>query len=333
MIRLDDLVYDFLRKHSLLNVPGVLAVSGGPDSLALATAFIEKSGEVGIPPIHLAHFNHKLRGADSDADESFVNDFAARFHVPFRSTQCDIAAAACEAKANLEETARTARYGWLADVTREVGARWIATGHTADDQAETILHHFLRGAGIRGLGGMPEVRELKPGIALVRPLLGLLRADVLAYLAKRNLTPRHDATNDDVDRTRSRLRHETIPALSAQFNPALIEVVGRLGEQCREVQSLIDSLAGDLLIRAELPRAGDMCIVRAPTIADASPILAAEAFRLIWRREGWPMGEMNYDDWRHLAVLARQTKGARDFPGPIHVRRVGGVIQLSRRLM
>ena len=315
----------FLSKHSLLKKPGILAVSGGPDSLALAAAM----SELNLPSLTIAHFNHQLRGADSDRDEAFVQSFAGESKLPCVVGRAAVADEARESRTNLEDAARTARYRWLAETARQFGAAWVATGHTADDQAETILHHFLRGTGIRGLGGMPAVRELEPGIALVRPLLGLRRSDVFGYLAERSLTPCHDATNNDTDRTRSRLRHETIPALSAEYNPALVEVVGRLGEQCRELQSLVDSLAGDLLTRAELPPAGNMRIMRAASIAEASPIIAAEAFRLIWRREGWPMGEMNYDDWRFLVALAHQTNGARDFAGPIHVRRVGAVIQLG----
>jgi len=329
MSRLYDQLYAFLRKHSLLGVRGVLAVSGGPDSLALAAAFAELSGDADFPPLHLAHFNHKLRGADSDADEQFVRSFAAERRIEFRSSHRDIAALARESKTNLEEMARTARYRWLAEVAREVGARWIATGHTADDQAETILHNVLRGSGIRGLGGMPEARELEPGILLVRPLLNVRRSEIVAFLAERKLVARHDVTNEDTQRTRSRLRHETLPALSRDFNPALVDVLARIGEQCREVQSLLDLLASDLLNRAELPAAGDLKILHAKTIADANPVVAAEAFRALWRREFWPMGEMNYEDWRSLIDLSHQTSGARDLPGPVRVRRAGAVLQLS----
>jgi tRNA(Ile)-lysidine synthase len=315
----------FLLKHSLHETPGILAVSGGPDSLALAAAM----SELNVPTITIGHFNHQLRGADSDGDEAFVQSFAAEANLPFVVGHAAVAEEARDSRTNIEDAARTARYRWLAETARQFGAAWIATGHTADDQAETILHHFLRGTGIRGLAGMPEVRELEAGVSLIRPMLALRRSDVVDYLAERNLAPRHDATNDDTNRTRSRLRHETLPSLSADYNPRLVEVLGRLGEQCREMQILLDGLAADLLSHAELPRAGDMCIVRAATIADAPPIVAAEAFRGLWRREGWPMGEMNYDDWRHLVAFAHQSNGARDFPGLIHIRRIGAVLQLS----
>src|SRR5262245_12722712 len=146
-------IQQFFSHHSLLGRPGIVAVSGGPDSVALAhllaSAFI---------PFTIAHLNHQLRGADSDADEALVQALANQLHLPCRTTRIDAAARAAAAKDNLENVARTIRYDWLAHLAKEETASWVAVGHTADDQAETVLFRLLRGSGLHGLAGMRERR-------------------------------------------------------------------------------------------------------------------------------------------------------------------------------
>lgn len=332
MSTLSDRVRESLRRLGLLDQPGVLAVSGGPDSMGLAAAAVDLARSEHMVRPTVAHFNHQLRGDESDADEAFVEAFAESRSLAFRSGRLDVAAFAQQTGRNLEEAARDARYAWLVSVARDLGATWIATGHSADDQAETILHHLLRGSGLRGLGGMPELRPLAEGVCLVRPLLQVRRAAIAGFLETQGVTARRDATNDDCRRTRSRLRHATLPALAAEYNPALVDVLVGLGEQCREAAEAIEAVAAQLLAAAELPRAGPLHVLRAAPLAEANRTVACEAFRLLWRREGWPAGGMRFDDWRSLAALAEQPSGAHDYPGPIRVRRIGGVLQIEPRL-
>src|SRR5262249_17430270 len=161
----------FLATPPGVSGPGVVAVSGGPDSVALLRALLPVCGAA---PLVVAHLNHRFPGPGSAADEAFVAALQARLvadgaALTLRCERIDVAARARQEGDNLENVARRVRYGWLAQVARAAGAGWVATGHTADDQAETVLHRLLRGSGLKGLGGIPARRGLAPGVEGVRP--------------------------------------------------------------------------------------------------------------------------------------------------------------------
>jgi tRNA(Ile)-lysidine synthase len=323
-------VTDFFNRHQLLGTGGVLALSGGPDSVCLAKILRDLHGQGSIPRLVLAHLNHQLRGADSDGDEEFVVKLAHAWGLPCRTQRLDVAAAARQSGANLEDTARQARYDWLTQVAREEGAIWVATGHSADDQAETILFRLLRGSGLQGLAGMAERRVLAPGIDLIRPLLSVRRHAIQAYLDLHEQCYRQDASNQDRHFTRNRLRHELLPLLASQFNPAIAEVLCRLGEQAREAQEELARWAARLLAEAELPRAGGMVVLDAAKVAGAAPHMRRELFRLVWQREQWPMAEMTFEAWDRLARLVEGTPAAQDLQGGVRARRTGRVVQVER---
>lgn len=298
--------------------PGVVAVSGGADSVALLRGLLE----VGVPVI-VGHFNHQLRGAESDADEAFVRDLAATLGVRCEVGAADVATVAAERKGNLEATARELRYEWLAQL-----GEWVATGHTADDQAETVLHRLVRGTGVQGLRGIAPSRELGSGVWLVRPLLTCTRSEVLAYLADRNQPFRNDSSNADLAFTRNRIRAELLPLVKS-FNPDAVAALGRLARQADETTQFVQVEAGKLLRERECPRAGPLVVldVREPLPA----FLGREVFRLVWEREGWPADGMTADHWQRVADVAAGEVAAADFPGGVHVRRVGVVVQLASR--
>jgi tRNA(Ile)-lysidine synthase len=325
---LSDRVADFMAAVCPGHDAGVVAVSGGPDSVALLRLLLELHQVGLIGTLTVAHLNHQLRGGDSDADEDFVQRLAGKYSLPFRSERVNVAKLAKDQKDNVENAARQVRYDWLAEIARSEGARWVATGHTADDQAETLLHRLVRGTGLHGLGGIPPQRELAPGIAVIRPLLGSSRAEVLAYLQNAKQDFRTDSSNVDLGFTRNRIRHELLPVLARDFNPAIVSVLCRLAEQAREVQSLVEIQAGDLLRNTELPRAGNLLVFNRTTLAKAPRHLVREVFRLVWSRENWPAGSMTFDDWERLAVLACQDDSF-DLPEKIHARSTGRVIQVG----
>jgi tRNA(Ile)-lysidine synthase len=310
--------------------PGVVAVSGGPDSVALLRALLAVRGDA---PLVVAHLNHQLRGPDSDADEAFVAALHARLvadgaALTVRSERIDVAARARQEGDNLENVARRVRYGWLSEVARAAGAGWVATGHTADDQAETVLHRLLRGTGLKGLAGIPARRELTPGVEVVRPLLGVTRAAVLAYLRAIGQDFRLDASNADLRFTRNRIRHELLPHLARQYNPAVVAVLGRLAEQAAEVQGREEAAARALLAEAELPRAGQVLVLNPARLSVASRNVVREAFRQLWQREGWPAGGASFDTWERAAAVALGEAPAVDLPGRVRVRRKGRVVQV-----
>lgn len=297
---------------------GVAAVSGGADSVALLRSLHEVRPE----GITIAHLNHQLRGEESDADEAFVRDLADCLRIPCRTARVDVAARA--AGANLEATARESRYEFLAGVAREVGAGWIATGHTADDQAETVLHRLIRGSGLQGLRGIARQQGI-----VVRPLLGVTRTDVLAYLASLDQPLRQDASNADPRFTRNRIRSELIPLLKT-FNPEVVEALGRLSVQAGEAFEVLEADATHLAAETELPRAGAMVVLNAGKLENAHPYRVRELFRWLWQREGWPPGEMTAEHWTRLVAVTQGRLVAMDLPGGIRAKRVGKVVQVGR---
>ncbi len=229
--RLPETVAAFCGRHSLMAGGGVVAVSGGADSVCLAKLLCDLQRQGQFSKLVLAHLNHQLRGTDSDADEAFVLALGRQWALPVRTTRVDVASAAKSQGENLEETARRLRYEWLALVARAERCAWVATGHTADDQAETVLHRLLRGSGLQGLAAMAAQRPLEEGISLVRPLLGTQRSQVVIYLAHEKQDFREDSSNQDLRFTRNRLRHELLPLLVEQFNPGIVDVLCRLADQ------------------------------------------------------------------------------------------------------
>ena len=240
-----------------------------------------------------------------------------------------MAAAARADGSNMEATARRLRYAWLSEVAGDVGARWVATGHTADDQAETVLHRLLRGTGLQGLRGIAAVRELAPGVGVVRPLLQTTRAEIIAYLDSLKQPFREDSSNSDPSFTRNRIRAELLPHLAARYNPAVSRYLARLAEQAEEVYRDEAAAAAGLLATAELPRAGSILIFDRTQLAAAPRRLTRAALRLAWAREDWPLDPMTYAAWERLADLVHEEATAIDLPGRIRGRVRGRVLQLG----
>jgi tRNA(Ile)-lysidine synthase len=226
---------------------------------------------------------------------------------------------------NMESEARRVRYKWLADVAGEVGAGWIATGHTADDQAETVLHRLIRGTGLQGLRGIAGVRE-----TIVRPLLALPRTDLLDYLTTLGQPFRTDSTNADTAFTRNRIRAELLPLLRT-FNPAIVGVLTRLSVQAEELFAEQEAETAELLQLLERPRAGQLFILDADKLTALGEARTRRLLRMLWDRERWPVNAMTFDHWRRAAQIAAGTHPAADFPDGVHVRRVGKVVQVARR--
>ena len=316
------------------DVTVVVAVSGGGDSVALlrGLAALKLSGE---GRLIAAHVNHKLRGADSDADQDFVLHLCRQLGLA-----CEVATAAVNPGANrggqgIEAAARRVRYAVLEEMAGRVGARFVITAHTADDQAETILHRILRGTGLRGLSGMARSRRLGPA-TLLRPLLGTCRAELAAYLRDRQQPFRTDATNCDVRFTRNRIRKELLPLLAAHYNPTVVEALLRLGELAGQSQALIDALVRDVAERCLRHVARDEVRLDLSILAVQPPHLVREVLVDVWRQQGWPLVAMGFAEWESLAAMisaaaTRSTDGPkkRMFPGAIVAESSEGELRLA----
>lgn len=248
-------VRDTIERYDLLpsGEPVIVGVSGGPDSLCLLHVLRRLAGDYGLT-LHVAHLNHRIRGAEANADAAFVADLAAEWGLPCTVAVRDVPALARRHKLAIEEAARQARYTFLAQVAGQVGARTVAVGHNADDQAETVLMHFLRGAGLAGLRGMlPQTplsgyRLLEIGVGrrllLVRPLLETPRAEIEAYCAEHGLRHRFDRSNLDTTYFRNRLRHELIPYLET-YRSNVREVIRRTARVAADDYALLREVLED----------------------------------------------------------------------------------------
>ena len=227
-------VLHYIREHGLLQ-PGdrvAVAVSGGADSVALLRVLLELRSELGVV-LAVAHFNHQLRGGDSEADEHFVAELAGRNDLPFFSARRDVGEYARIHKLNLEHSARDLRYRWLERLAMEQEFDAIATGHTANDQAETVLMKLLRGAGTRGLGSISPVLMLEHR-PVVRPLLEVSRPQIESYLAAIGERWREDHTNRDHKLTRNRIRHKLLPLLERDYNSDILRLLSQTAEIARD---------------------------------------------------------------------------------------------------
>ena len=256
-------VLRFIRRYRLISGQEMLVVgvSGGRDSVCLLHILAGLSSQLGLK-LHVAHLNHGLRGAESDADAQYVSDLASRLGLSATIGQRDVAGYRLRHGLSPEEAAREVRYDFLAEVAASMDTHLVAVGHTADDQAETILMHLVRGAGTRGLRGMQPVGAWKsaPGhtqLTVVRPLLEVSHEQTEAYCRAHELQPRSDSSNLWPAYLRNRLRSEALPVLQA-FNPRLRETLLRTGrvmadefaflsEQVAQVWDDVVSKEGDML--------------------------------------------------------------------------------------
>jgi tRNA(Ile)-lysidine synthase len=230
---LAERVLGYVRRFDLLR-PGDrvgVAVSGGADSVALLHLLHGLRAELGLV-LSVVHFNHKIRGAEADADQEFVGALAERFGLAFHAGSGDAPAQARAAGLSLETAGRELRYGYFRQLCAAAAAAKIATAHTLDDQAETVLLRLLRGAGTRGLAGIYP-RAFFSEAVVVRPLLEIRRSEVEEYLRSRGQPWREDATNRDVQHARNRVRHVLLPLLEREFNPAIRQVLAETAEIAR----------------------------------------------------------------------------------------------------
>jgi tRNA(Ile)-lysidine synthase TilS/MesJ len=408
------------------NLHVLVAVSGGADSVALLRA-LDRLHQPGSGQLHVAHFNHRVRGEHSDADQRFVESicqllgwpcWVGQFEVSHgadsrpqvgrlevhRATgpatedggreasfrRCDelrstgaatvsslestetsavsptdlrttdglpgqpigassggllrddpragptaahrVSAATDglpdrdsawrDEAAPSEATLRAARYAFLLQTACRVGARFVVTAHTADDQAETILQRILRGTGIEGLAGIQRTRLLQPGITLMRPLLDVSRAQVLAYLEALNQTYRHDASNDDSRYLRNRIRNQLLPHVRREYQATVSQSLCRLGTLAAETQGLVNRLADALSERVLVEVTSRGFVLHREPLRTAEPLVVRQLLMRLWQRAGWPLQAM---DQRHWTELERQLRsqpaaGQTHLPGGILCR-------------
>jgi tRNA(Ile)-lysidine synthase len=353
----------------------LVAVSGGPDSVALlrAMAALKTSGP---GKLLVAHYNHRWRQAESDADEQFVRDLADQLglqvlveRAPARPELAQPASTATAApvtggpatvipassvrataapattalvsgvpatvptvpRPTSEESAREARYAFFSRAAHQVGARYVALAHTADDQVETVLHHLFRGTGLAGLAGMPRARPLDEATALVRPLLDVWRAEVLAYLEACGQPYREDRTNVQLEFRRNWLRHKLLPQVEQQYGPHVRQAILQLAFIARQTDDYLAQQAEDWLQTASrtVPEGVELHIS-----PDVPPPVLHAAVSLLWKRQGWPLQDFSFEKWSQLIAVVRDARRKSptswDLPGGVHADWAAPVLRLTR---
>lgn len=231
-------VLNYIERHQLLR-PGDrlgVAVSGGADSVALLRLLLEVKAELGLV-LSVVHFNHQLRGEESVADERFVSDLAASHNLEIHLSEADTTRVAREKELNVEAAARELRYSFFGQLIQKGTLDKVATAHTLDDQAETVLLRVMRGTGTSGLAGIHPRLVVGPKTqdwsGIVRPFLGVRRAAIEAFLRDQQQPWCTDSTNSETIFTRNRLRHELLPQIASSFNPEIVDALANLAEIAR----------------------------------------------------------------------------------------------------
>ncbi len=280
----------------------LVACSGGADSVALLRGLNEL--RPAKSSLLVGHFNHRLRGRESDEDQAFVKRLAGQFGLPLITN--DLVSVVPEApqessKVRDEASLREARYSFLHDACCTHGARYLLTAHTANDQAETVLFRLFRGTGLAGLAGMQTFREFYPGadLVLARPMLGISRVQVLEYLSQLGQDFRHDSSNDSLQYTRNWMRHQLVPILQERMGEEAIDSVLRASESIREIVEWIDNMARHWILEHVEITAAQVRIDRASAEQTDWPVLQA-ALKQIWLKQNWPLGEMNQPHWSRI---------------------------------
>jgi len=292
-----------IRRHAMLPAGGRVAValSGGPDSVALLFVLRELACSGDVVLAGLAHFNHQLRGPEADADEQFCRDLAATLGLPFEVARADVRGVARAEKRSVEDTARRLRYAFFRQAAQNLDARAVAVGHSQDDQAETFLLRLLRGSGTRGLG---SIRPKAGGI--IRPLIDIPRSVLRQFAAERDLVFREDATNADLRVPRNRIRHELLPYLAREFSPGIVEVLARDAALARQDDDHLEREAIELAASVVLTTTPSV-VIDAAALAAAHLAVASRVARLVLERSAGDRF-VGFDSVERLLALARRVE-------------------------
>jgi tRNA(Ile)-lysidine synthase len=301
---------------------GVLvAVSGGADSTALLHFLARHESNTSNPNLKrlaAAHINHCLRGEESDADAEFVRELAADYGLCYFEHRIAREDWNSGKHGSLEAAARTIRYEFLTRTAEQLGFRYVATAHTADDQTETVLHRLIRGTGLSGVVGMGRFRQLSPAVTLIRPLLDIRRRDITAYLEQLGSKPfRTDSTNSENNFTRNRIRNRLLPLLREEFNPKIDEAVERLARLAAENENVLDELIGEMIENVVLSQTPNEIILDASKLQSRQTATLREFFVRLWKRNHWALRDMGFEQWAAFVAFFRSGTGRYELRGSV----------------
>ena len=324
---MDDLIAAVARtiRRAGLIGPGdriAVALSGGADSVALTFLLRDIAATTGATLAGLIHLNHGLRGAESDGDESFCRGLAARLNVPFETRRVDVGELSRARHLSMEAAARLARYDWFPEAARRLTATVVATGHTADDQAETVLLRLIRGSSARGVSGI----RIKRGM-YVRPLLHCRRDALRAWLTEKGEGWREDASNDDIRVPRNRLRHEVMPRLE-ELAPGAVAALARHAALAADDEAFLTGVATLRLGQGSL-EARPSGQTSPFLLNNQPPAITRRIIRILAERAapGRPLTFRHIEAVRRLAASDKAI-GRLDLPG-LFVEKIGSALRFT----
>ncbi|RJP30706.1 MAG: tRNA lysidine(34) synthetase TilS [Phycisphaerales bacterium] len=304
----------------------VVGVSGGPDSMALLHILTRLSREFQWNfQLMVAHLNHGLRDLESEKDAAFVQAAADSLELPATIEFRDVRALAGEQGRGIEETARQARYAFFERVAKKHGSKIVALAHHSDDNAETILHRILRGTGLRGLSGIPAYRPMnfERTVRVIRPLLRHTRQEILEYLQDQGVAYREDKSNESLESTRNRIRHQVMPLLEREINPQVRDALLRLGEQAHWLEEFLRETVQRTFDTLVISHTDQTLELNVDAMGRKSPIVQTELVRLAYSSFG--LGEQDLSFGHLVSVLdlvGEHTSGKQvNLPGGMTVKR------------
>lgn len=310
-----------VRNYGMLR-PGdtvLAAVSGGPDSVFLLRALARLKNKLGIKKVAVCNLDHCLRGKESEEDSLFVKREAGRLGLDYFHKRVDIAASKPK-ELSTEEAARDARYAFFVEAAREAGANAIATGHTIDDQAETVLMRVIKGSSLKGVVGIAPVREEK-GIRIIRPLAELEKEEITSYLDGAGIGYRIDSSNLEDKYFRNVVRREVVPFLE-RYNPRLKRSLFNLAEHLREDFEFIKGEKSKFSRRSALPKSG-LIEISLKDIVMQPAAIQKEILRDSLEASGGEVKKLSFRHWKEVENLLRSKGKGRsvDLPGSIRATR------------
>ncbi len=323
-------VKDTIIKNNMLDKGDriVVAVSGGADSVALLKALRIISNEYNLFLI-AAHFNHKLRGNESDSDESFVKNLTESMGVVFESGYVDIPLLIKKKGGSIENVCRNERHKFLENIRKKHKADKIALGHNLDDQAETVVMKFLRGSGMKGLRGILPVRDA----IYIRPLLSVTRKEILNFLEKEETIYVTDSSNIEDNYLRNRIRSRLIPELKESYNPRLVENLGRMADIIRIEDNYIKMAVEEALESWNISRNKGDVQIKLPELAKLHKAIQWRIIKTLLQNYSHLKKEIGYIHVKSVMDLIEgdNTGGTLNLPSHLEVRREYDLITLSKK--
>lgn len=315
-----DKIKSTIKKYNMLekNDSILVGVSGGPDSVSLLHILCDLKEEYSLN-ILIAHLDHKFRGEESAGDRKFCEELAKKYDLEIVWEEIDVPKIAKEKGISPEEAARLERYDFFKRSAKERGIDKIAVGHTRDDQAETVLMRIIRGAGMKGMGGISPVKDMQ-GFKIIRPLIDISRKEVEDFILKEGLKFRKDSSNEKTIFMRNKVRLELIPLLEKDFNPNIKEVLSNMAENLQEENDFLSKYARRKFKSASKIKRGEI-LIDIRKFKKLPKAIRKRLLRSALEELKGDLRRLTYQHWKEIEELIekRPVNSIVDLPGGISI--------------